>query len=180
MRRIRRFKNDLNLQRQPCSLGNCPPCVHSIATSQPPIKCTVFPLLISVAPMRGLALALRRSPHCPLLYLRFAVDHYMQPVIVDLLVTTLGIIFTPRESRVVRWIQPGFCLTLVLVCWLCAGASQSAWATGDLHALRTQTSGLLQATSIPHSLQNPAIFWLVDSPGYLNTSPYQNQFRHNR
>lgn len=70
----------------------------------------------------------------------------MQPVIVDLLVTYASIIFTPRESRVVRWIQPVVLPNPCLVCWLCAGASQSAVGYGDLHALRTQTSGLLQAT----------------------------------
>ncbi len=89
----------------------------------------------------------------------------MQPVIVDLLVTYAWDHFHPRESRVVRWIQPVVLPNPCPVCWLCAGASQSAVGYGGFASLRTQTSGLLQATVDSPLITNPAIFWLVDSPG---------------
>lgn len=74
----------------------------------------------------------------------------MQPVIVNLLITYAWIIFTPRESRVVRWIQP------VVLPNPCPGLLALRWSITICRGLR--------GICIPCGLKPPACCRLLSIP----------------
>ena len=77
-------------------------------------------------------------------------------------------LFTPRDSRVARWIQP---VVLPNPCpgLLALRCNMTIWRglRDNCGPSGRKPPACWRLVSIPHSTQNSAMFWLVGSPGWL-------------